>query len=155
MSRTDEREDHALELRSPRSPVEWDRYYDLRWRVLRAPWDQPPGSERDDREDDSRHLALWDAAGAPLAVGRIHLNTPTEAQVRYMAVEPGFDGRGFGGRILAGLESAGSELGASRVVLNARELARRFYERHGYTAVGPADTMFGSVVHYRMEKQLQ
>ena len=147
--------EQTLELRPPRSPVEWDRYFELRWRVLRAPWDQPPGSERDDREDDSQHLALWDAAGTPLAVGRIHLNSPTEAQVRYMAVEPAFDGRGFGGRILAGLERAGSELGASRVVLNARELARRFYERHGYAVVGPADTMFGSIVHYRMEKQLQ
>jgi GNAT superfamily N-acetyltransferase len=69
-----------------------------------------------------------------------------------MAVEPGFEGRGLGGRILAGLESAGSELGASRVVLNAREPAERFYERHGYAVVGSADTLFGSVVHRRMEK---
>ena len=143
-----------MELRSPRSSVEWDRYFDLRWRVLRAPWNQPRGTERDDREDNSRHFALWDPAGVPLAVGRIHLISPTEAQVRYMAVEPGSEGRGFGGRILAGLESAASEFGASRVVLNARELAQPFYERNGYAVVAPAETMFGSIVHWRMEKRL-
>ena len=144
----------ALELRGPRTPAEWDRYFDLRWRVLRAPWRQPRGSERDDREDDSRHLALWDRDGAPLAVGRVHLISPTDAQVRYMAVEPGSEGRGLGRRILIGLESAAAELGASWVSLNARESARRFYERQGYTVVGPADTMFGEIVHVRMKKAL-
>ena len=154
MGSTVKRENHGLELRTPRSSAEWDRYFDLRWRVLRAPWNQPRGSERDDRENDSRHLALWDPAGVPLAVGRIHLMSPTEAQVRYMAVDPGSGGRGLGGRILAGLEHAALELGAARVILNARELARPFYERHGYVVVAPAETMFGSIVHWRMEKRL-
>ena len=154
MSSDHKGDEDALELRPPRTPIEWVRYFDLRWRVLRAPWDQPRGSERDDRENDSRHLALWDPAGVPIAVGRTHLISPTEAQVRYMAVDSGSEGRGLGGRILAGLESAASELGASCVVLNARELARPFYERNGYSVVAPAETMFGTIVHWRMEKRL-
>ena len=144
----------ATELRPPSRPDEWERYYELRWRVLRAPWEQPRGSERDDNERGSRHLALWSAVGSPQAVGRIHLNSPAEAQVRYMAVEPGSEGRGYGAQVLAGLENAARELGASRVVLNARERAQPFYARHGYIAAGPADTMFGEVRHIRMEKQL-
>ena len=27
-----------LILQSPRSPSEWDAYFDLRWRILRQPW---------------------------------------------------------------------------------------------------------------------
>jgi hypothetical protein len=29
-----------LILQSPKSPDEWDAYFDLRWRILRQPWDQ-------------------------------------------------------------------------------------------------------------------
>lgn len=143
-----------LELRPPAKPDEWDRYFDLRWRVLRAPWDQPRGSERDELEPESSHLAIWNDAAVPLAVGRIHLNSPLEAQVRYMAVEPASAGPGLGSQILRGLEARARELGASRVVLNSRELARSFYERHGYAVSGPAATMFGGVEHVRMEKTL-
>ena len=144
----------ALQLRPPSSADEWDRYFDLRWRVLRAPWRQPRGSERDDREDNSRHLALWREDGQPVAVGRLHLVTPAEAQVRYMAVEPNCSSRGFGGQILSGLENAARELGAIDVILNSRESARAFYERHGYLAVGPAETMFGEIAHVRMRKRI-
>ena len=143
-----------LELRPPAYRDEWDQYFELRWRVLRAPWNQPRGSERDDLEDDSSHLAIWNEAGVPVAAGRIHLNAPTEAQVRYMAVEPESAGSGLGSRILLGLEARARELRATRVVLNARELARPFYERHGYTVTGPAANMFGEVAHVRMFKTL-
>ena len=144
----------CFQLRAPAGTDEWERYFDLRWRVLRAPWNQPRGSERDERDSDSSHLALWDPHGVPLAVGRLHLNSPVEAQVRYMAVEPKAAGRGLGSQILAGLEARADEFGARRIVLNARELVRRFYERHGYTVIGPAATLFGEVPHVRMFKEI-
>src|SRR5437868_8913026 len=72
--------------RSPASPAEWDAYFDLRWRLLRHPWGQPRGSERDSLEDSAIHLLATDDTGRALACGRLHLNSPTEAQVRYMAV---------------------------------------------------------------------
>ena len=49
-------EDSNFSLVAPISGADWIKYFDLRWRVLRAPWDQPRGSERDDREDTSIHL---------------------------------------------------------------------------------------------------
>lgn len=143
-----------LQLRAPACADEWDQYFDLRWRVLRAPWEQPRGSERDALEADCTHLGVWDQNGRPIAVGRLHFNTPSEAQVRFMAVQPGSEGTGFGGRILAGLEAAARERGARRIVLNAREGARGFYERHGYAAIGPAETMFGQIAHTQMAKTL-
>ena len=99
------------------------------------------------------HLAVW-SGHTPIAVGRLQLNSPAEAQVRYMAVEPEFAGRGLGGQILEGLEARALELGAARVVLNSRETACRFYERHGYVVVGPAETMYGAIRHVRMSKSL-
>ena len=147
-------ESPGLEARPPATADEWKRYYELRWRVLRAPWNQPSGSEKDDREADGIHAALWDSSGAPVAVGRVHLNSSTEAQVRFMAVDPAWACKGLGSRILAELERRAVEKGAERVVLNSRDEAQKFYRRHGYEVVGKADTLFGAIGHVRMEKAL-
>jgi ribosomal protein S18 acetylase RimI-like enzyme len=141
-------------LTQPQSESDWENYFDLRWRVLRAPWRQPHGSERDDREDESIHLMLCATPRMPVAIGRLHFLPPTEAQVRFMAVEPEFARRGFGSRILFELESRGLAGGATRVVLNARKEAVPFYLKHGYAIVGQADTLFGAVEHVKMVKKL-
>jgi len=147
-------EDSELSLITPVSEADWQKYFDLRWKVLRAPWNQPRGSERDDGEETSIHLMVCDLSRTPLAIGRAHFNSQTEAQVRYMAVEPALAGRGLGGRVLAGLEKRARARGATRIVLNARKPAIPFYLKHGYTIVGPADTLFGAIEHVRMEKTL-
>lgn len=142
-----------LQERSPETPLEWDRYFDLRWRVLRQPWEQPKGSEKDELDSECFQVALWDGE-IPVAVGRLHFNDPNEAQVRYMAVEPERRGNHLGSRILALLETRAALEGAARIVLNAREEAAGFYNGHGYDATGPAGVLFGSIPHVRMEKTL-
>ena len=139
---------------SPGLPADWERYYDLRWRVLRAPWNQPRGSEKDELEEQSEHLMILGSEAEALAVGRLHFNSAREAQVRFMAVAPEARGRGLGGLILAELERRALTAGATAIVLNARENARRFYEKHGYKVIGPAPTLFDAVPHSRMRKEL-
>lgn len=138
----------------PQSSADFEQYFDLRWRVLREPWNQPRGSERDDREEESIHLMIRSDAGDALAVGRVHLNTPTQAQVRYMAVAPDAQSRGFGGIVLRELEQRARAAGAKQVVLNARAAAQRFYERRGYQVEAPAERLFGEIEHWRMRKEL-
>ena len=145
----------GLTLLEPTSNIDWDRYFDLRWRVLRAPWQQPKGSEKDDRETDSIHLMLCDASRTPLAVGRLHLNSPQEAQIRFMAVDPSVTGQGLGATVLKALERRATGASARRIVLNAREQAIPFYQKHGYVVTEKAEIMFGSVLHARMEKQIE
>lgn len=144
-----------LEMRPPATPADWERYYELRWRVLRAPWDQPRGSEKDDREQESFHVGLWDFAGEPVAAGRIQLNSPIEAQVRFMAVDPTWSRKGLGSKILAELEAHARSRGAQTMILNARDQAVPFYKRHGYVTSGKAHALFGgAVAHVRMTKLL-
>lgn len=144
----------SVDFREPATADEWQRYFELRWRVLRAPWGQPPGSEKDDLEPVATHVAAWSPDGDLIAVGRIHMNSETEAQVRYMAVDAAHARRGCGSRILAELESRAAEKGATAVVLNARDTAQPFYESRGYHVVGPAETLFEAVRHVRMEKNI-
>lgn len=138
----------------PRSQTDWKKYYDLRWRVLRAPWNQPRGSEKDDREAESHHLMILGPTAEPVAAGRLHFNSPAEAQVRYMAVAPEAQGRGLGSAILRELERRARAAGAQSIVLNARENAQPFYARHGYKVVGSAPTLYDAIKHVRMRKDL-
>ncbi len=141
-------------VREPRSDAEFEQYYALRWKVLREPWDQPRDSEKDEYEAGAVHLMAW-GDGTLVGVGRLHFNTPTEAQIRYMAVEEDRRSRGVGAEILRELEKRARERGAQSVVLNARDRAVRFYEKHGYATTGKASSLFGSVDHWAMRKDLQ
>lgn len=140
--------------RSPASDAEWRAYFDLRWRILRAPWQQPPGSERDSLENSAFHLFAHDPGGNALACGRLHFNSAVEAQIRYMAVEERARGRGYGATVLQDLEVEAKRRGAQSIVLNSRANAVSFYEKHGYAIVGPAETLFGSIPHVRMAKRV-
>jgi GNAT superfamily N-acetyltransferase len=143
-----------LRLVEPSTDEELTTYYDLRWRILRKPWDQPPGSERDDLDATSYKLMFKIPGGRAVAVGRLHFNSPEEAQVRYMAVDPDWDRSGLGSRILQGLEAEARNRGAQRMILNSRDKAIRFYEKHGYAVAGEKGMLFGKIWHVRMEKTL-
>lgn len=146
--------DRIVELASPVSDLDWEGYFDLRWRVLREPWNQPRGSERDELDQGSFHLMLRDQSGAVVAVGRLHVNSPEEAQVRFMAVDESWRGHGLGSRILKRLEEQACKQSIKRIVLNAREEALDFYVRHGYRIEGPANTLFGTIRHFAMRKDI-
>jgi GNAT superfamily N-acetyltransferase len=145
----------GLRMIEPSDPVQLERYYELRWRLLRAPWGQPRGSERDELEERAVHLMACNPEGEAVAVGRLHFNTVTQAQVRYMAVEPSWRGRGVGRLLLRALEENARHRGADQMVLDAREAAVGFYEHCGYRAIRPAHTLFGTIRHWQMEKALQ
>ncbi len=143
-----------MRLASPQNEDEFARYYDLRWRLLRAPWDQPRGSERDELDADAFHVMVSESGGEPIAVGRLHTLAGDEGQIRYMGVLESWRGMGIGSRVLAALEQQAQDMGLRRIVLDARESAVRFYERHGYGIVGLGHTLFGSIRHFRMAKEL-
>ena len=136
----------------PSSADEFHRYYDLRWKILRAPWNQPRGSERDELEQSSRHLMMVDSKQAVIAVGRLHFNSIREAQIRYMAVDTDQQRNGVGTLLLNALEQQAIKLGAARIVVEARESALRFYRKHGYEAECSGHVLFNAVAHVRMSK---
>ncbi len=143
-----------MEIRSPETDTEFEAYYDLRWRVLRQPWGQSPGSERDELDDDATHVAGYDEVKGLVCVGRLHAVETGVGQVRYMAVEEPLRGRGLGQAVLNELERLGKRQGMSVIVLDAREAAVGFYRRNGYEAVGEGHVLFGEVRHSKMRKRL-
>ena len=143
-----------MQVTSPASKAEYAAYFELRWRLLRAPWNQPRGSEQDDRETDSIHIMAITKQAAVAGVGRLHFNSISEAQIRYMAVSTSHQRQGIGTLILTALEDRARQLGASIIVLNARETALGFYTRHGYTPTGPGEMLYNRSAHVRMQRPL-
>lgn len=145
----------AFIVRPPATATELAAYRDLRWRVLCAPWGRPRDSELDDREADAIHLvAVETAGGTVVGAGRAHFNTAAEAQIRRMAVEAAWRGRGVGTAILHELEARAAAAGARRIVLSARDTAVPFYRRHGYHVERPGETLFDVIPHFWMAKEV-
>lgn len=139
----------------PCTEKEFDRYFDLRWSVLRAPWKQPKGTEKDDLESKSIHLMATDDAGRAVGVGRLAFLQEKRAQIDYMAVWQKHRRKGVGGMILKTLEQRAKEHDISLLRVNARTQARLFYENHGYRVVRRGKRLFGCIPHLIMEKKLK
>jgi GNAT superfamily N-acetyltransferase len=145
-----------LLLTSPHTPAEFAAYYRLRYEVLRQPWGQPPGSEQaeDDHAPTTLHTMLTDEQGQVVGVARLSPGGPEQAQVRYMAVAPAYQGRGLGRQLLGHLEAQARLRGFQECMLHARQAAVPFYEQLGYSVVAPSHTLFGTIPHFLMRKAL-
>jgi ribosomal protein S18 acetylase RimI-like enzyme len=142
-----------IEIRESRTKKEFEQYYKLRWQILRKPWNQPPGSEKDDLEKESIHLAAFQDEEI-IGCGRGHFNTSIQAQIRWMAVAEEFQGKGIGSQILKELEKNLIQNGATEINLKAREKAVNLYQKQGYEIYKKGEVMFGEIKHFWMRKVL-
>lgn len=139
-----------------RPPIgqEWPDYYQLRYQVLRQPWGEPEGSERADDDGTSYHAMATGPFGVLLGVGRLHMNSPTEGQIRFMAIKPELQGKGIGKLIVQHMEEVARKRGATTMVLHAREHAVPFYQKLGYEVKEKSYLLFGEIQHWLMGRGL-
>jgi predicted GNAT family N-acyltransferase len=142
-----------IEIRTPNSDVEWQNYYDLRYRILRKPWNQPLGSERNEGDATGIHLAIFENRIIK-AVARLDISGGHTGQVRFVAVETNEQGKGFGQLIMKESEKISKERGDRKMILHARETALNFYHKLGYKLVEKSHLLFGEIQHFLMEKEL-
>ena len=141
-----------IEIREPKTKLEFEKYYDLRWRILRKPWNQPKGSEQDEMDENSIHVMAIKGEKV-VGCGRGHFNSKVHAQIRYMAVEEKYQGKGLGSRLLLVLEEKLYATGVEEIILKAREKAVSLYEKQGYKIFLDGEILFGEVKHYWMRKK--
>jgi GNAT superfamily N-acetyltransferase len=138
---------------NPSNDEEWDQYFRIRYEVLRKPWNEPEGSERDAEEDCSWHFAV--KSGLELTgVCRLQRLADGTGQVRYMAVKYEHQGKGIGALLLDAAEQKGKKEGMHKIILHARENAVPFYENQGYRIVEKSYLLFDSIQHFLMHKDL-
>ncbi len=141
-------------VRAPETSTEWKAYYQLRFDVLREPWNQPRGSEVLADEDQVIHAAAFDEDETLLGVARLQTNEPGVGQVRCVAVSTAAQGKGVGRKLMTHLEKLASEQGLTEIILEARENAVPFYQSIGYEVTKTSYLLFNEIQHYTMRKQL-
>ena len=98
---------------TPITEQDLELYYQFRWQLLRQPWLQPLGSEKDELEQQSIHRMIMNEAQQVIAVGRLHQVGQREAQIRYMAVDENHQGQGLGKKIIQALEDEACKQGVT------------------------------------------
>ncbi|HHZ88509.1 MAG TPA: N-acetyltransferase [Chromatiaceae bacterium] len=127
--------------------------FELRWQLLRAPWGQPRGSERDAFDATALHRAAT-MDDDIIGVGRVQPENQTQWRIRYMAVVEAYRHQGVGAALLESLERVAREHGGAMMVLDARELALGFYQAFGYQKGVESKHLFGEIRHFHMTKEI-
>jgi len=141
----------SVEIRTPQTTKEWEAYYDLRFRILREPLNQPRGSERNNGDSTGKHFALYDA-GVLKAIARLDQAEELVSQVRFVAVESNSQGKGYGKKIILATEETSESNGNTKMILHARDYAVDFYLRLDYKTVEKSYKLFDVLQHFLMEK---
>jgi GNAT superfamily N-acetyltransferase len=136
-----------------RDPQTISRIIDLRYEILRKPWDKPKETATDELESQSVN-AYIEEQGRIIACGRLQDNGGGTGQVRYMAVAEGQQGKGLGKLILSKLEEEALAMGIRTIELQARENAVEFYKAKGYTIKETSFKLWDIIQHYLMTKNL-
>jgi predicted GNAT family N-acyltransferase len=142
-----------IKIRLPETDEEWEDYYDLRYRILRKPLNQPIGSERNDGDETGIHFALYDK-GVLKAIARLDEHSMNIAQTRFVAVETESQKKGYGKLIMYAVEQEAEEKEYSKMILHARDYAVDFYLKLGYELIEPSYKLFDVLQHFLMEKEL-
>ena len=144
-----------MKIIEPRTNEEFIKYYLVRYEVLRKPWGQSIGSEKDESDKDSIHRMIIDPISEnALAVGRLQFNSDDEAQIRYMAVHEKAQGKGLGTQLIRELEAIALSKDVRWIILQARENALSFYENNGYQVIKKTHLLFDRIQHWMMKKKL-
>ena len=139
-------------IKSPITQDEWESYYRLRFTILRAPWNQPLGSEVLADESEAIHAMVLEDDQI-IGVARMHKSGENQGQVRCVAVAVEAQGKGVGKAIMLHLEKKAMSMGIQEIILEARENAVPFYTSIGYVIEKESYLLFGEIQHYRMKKE--
>ncbi len=126
----------------------------LRYEVLRKPWSMTIGSATDLLEQKSINAFIQNNEGIVIACGRLQENENKIGQIRFMAVDKNYQGKGLGKLIITSLELKAKELQLNKIQLQARENAVSFYKNNGYVMIEKTFLLWDQIQHFLMEKQI-
>jgi thioesterase domain-containing protein len=138
----------------PTSEQDFDDYFLFRWKMLREPWKYPIGSEKDEYEQVSQHRMIRNSDHMVIAIGRVHMNSAEEAQVRHVAVEKAYQGKGLAKMLVASLEAVARSEGAVRMVTNSTQASMELFTSLGFVTQSGEPKELGEQQRQQMVKKL-
>lgn len=137
-------------------PVQACEIYDLRMAVLIAGTNRTTPQFPGDEEPGALHLGTFDGdriVGCASFIPSEWMGEPAW-QLRGMATDPAYLGRGVGSAVLRYAEEILNERGATLLWCNARTSAVDFYRKQGWKTVSEEFEIRDVGPHYRMIKRL-
>lgn len=134
------------------TPAQLEAAFDIRRKVFIEEQNVPPEEELDALDQTAVHVLALDAAGRPVATGRIIPYGEGTGKLQRIAVLREARGRGYGRAVVEALEEIGRSMGFSRFVLGAQTQAEAFYHKLGYRTVSPEVFLDAGIPHVNMEK---
>ena len=131
-----------------------ERILQLRYKMLRLPWNQSIETATDNLELKSVNVYIENEVKEITACGRLQENENQIGQIRFMAVSDDYQGKGLGKLIVISLEKSAKELNLKSIELQARDNAVDFYKSCGYKIKEKSFLMWDQIQHFLMEKHL-
>lgn len=143
-------------IQSPTTRDEFKAYYDLRYRVLREPWGQPRGTEKDDYEPLSQHfMAVREDTREIVGVVKLFEKEPGVGWFSHLAVAPAYQKKGIGKMLVAHVEEEARKRGFRVLGCYARLNTTNYFEKLGYRIAGLPTHYFGTTQVVWMQKDLE
>ena len=144
-----------IHIKIPKTKDDFKIYYDLRYNVLREPWGQPRGTEKDDYEPISHHfMAVNDQDKEVVGCVKFFEKEPGVAWVSHLAVKSALQRTGIGRQLLGYVEAQARELGYKKIGCQSRLNTTDYFEKAGYKVHGLPTRYFGTTQVVWMEKEL-
>lgn len=143
---------YTVKISKDKNTVE--KIIDLRYDVLRKPWDKPKDTATDELEETAIN-AYIEENNKIVACGRLQNNGNGVGQIRYMAVADNYQGKGIGKLIVKKLEEEALKLNLKTLELQARENAVEFYKSCGYSIKEKTFKLWDIIQHYLMTKTIK
>jgi GNAT superfamily N-acetyltransferase len=137
--------------------VVFEEIVDLRYAVLRAGLPRDAANFPGDRDSTTVHLAAKDGQTV-VACATVLVNQwegRPACQLRGMAVDPAYQRRGVGKRLLAEIERVAVDNGVSLIWANARTPAAEFYRNNGWEIVSEMFEIPTAGPHFKMVRKLE
>lgn len=142
-------------IKHPLTRDEYKAYYTLRYRILRQPWGQAKGTEKDDYEPISQHfMAVDDKTGEIVGVAKLFEREPGIAWMSHLAVIQDRQRQGIGKLLVNTVEETARQQGFTKIGALSRLNTTAYFEKFGYSIKDLPAPYFGAVQVVWMEKSL-
>jgi len=142
-------------IKHPVTREDFKAYYALRYDVLRKPWGQAKGTEKDDYEPISDHfMAVDNQTGKVLGVVKLFEREPGIGWFSHLAVDSEYQNKGIGSLLVKTVEETATLKGYKVIGCMSRLNTTKYFERFGYQITGLPTNYFGTIQVAWMEKTL-
>lgn len=144
-----------IQIKTPLTREDFKAYYDLRYRILRQPWAQPRGTEKDDYEPISQHFMAVDTdTDEVVGVIKIYEKEEGVGCFSHMAVVSLRQRQGIGQMLMDAVEDHARNMGYRTIGCYSRLNTTLYFEKAGYRIAGLPTHYFGTTQVVWMEKEV-